>query len=297
MSGSMLHYYFSKDLFSTLDEKYKKQIHLTDAKIFLYANIYDLGNYYKYNNLFKKDDFNISYKMHNKKTKEFLENIIKYTKENGFDKDNVSLIYGLVSHYTLDKYLNPFIYSRSGVDTLSQPNKKYKNKYKKYCEMLDYFFIKKYEDETTFLQLNLNKKFKGAFLLNFNDYNALDYAMNRTYGFSQSFQYFKLSNKKFKSKFNYSKLKSIINKFSKIKTDYLNTEKKEYREPYDGKRVNYTIFELYNLALKEATTLIKAVNDYLYFDKKISFNMNFKDISLYTGYDSEIFNYEEPIDL
>ncbi|UKI49755.1 MAG: hypothetical protein L6U99_14325 [Clostridium sp.] len=43
--------------------------------------------------------------------KDMIEEAIIYTRENGFDKDNVCFIYAMVAHYVLDMYTLPFIVS------------------------------------------------------------------------------------------------------------------------------------------------------------------------------------------
>lgn len=322
MPEAITHFYFAKEAISSLDEKYLNNLNLVDGKLFLYSNLYDLPYYYRFSKLFKYHSYNIGHKLHNVKTKDFIENLIIYTKDNSFDIDNILLLYACVTHYTLDKVMHPYIISKSGIYKPEDPKtKKYRGKHGYLERCIDNLILQRYE-EKTFPKYDITKRFKGAFLFNFSDYGIINFAINETYAFSKGDIYFKVSLKNYrrflittakdrlKIKSLFLKLNDVsLNRNSPILTsnfiykkydtslDYMNHEHTMWPHPVTGDLSTLSFDDLYQEALSQAKKYLEAVNQYLFFENTKPFNLIFDNISLDTGMkpDKNILKYEASI--
>lgn len=229
MGNPMLHYYFTKDLINSLEQKYLDQTVITDYRIFLFSDFFDLGSYYKYSNFRRKDPYNLSYKFQNLDNPEKLfSKAVEYVKENGYSKDNIFILYALVSN---------FIYYQKISSHLKNSH------IKNYGFLLENIVAKKRENIDLF-KTNIVKKFKGAFLFNFADLDMIDYLTNKIFFFSKGETYYQISLKKYKRHLH-------IN----------------YKKPYKlNPQIDYFMtFEImYDNALKEAKNMILAVNEALF---------------------------------
>ena len=74
----------------------------------------------------------------------------------------------------------------------------------------------------------------------------------------------------------------------KDKRNYLNQDHTEWNHPCKKeKKQSESVLELYNIALKEANSIIKDVNSYLKDTKKINLKKVFKNLSYSTGLDCD----------
>lgn len=303
MAEALTHYYFFKEVINNLDDKYINQLNIKDYKLFLYSNILDIPKYYNLRK-FRAYDYNLKFKLHNQSTKKLIEELVKYTRKNSYDADNILLLYGVVSQYVLDKNINPFIISRAGIykkqDIASIKNKFNRNILEKAIDSL----LLKDNENLDILDIDLTKKFNGAFKFNFLDLNMLEEAINNTYFFSNAFTYYRVSIKNFKlfsrkmplhiNKLRYIFQKSFreyghkqheyIKDYSVLEDkDYLNNAKSNYPNCTTNAMSNYSFTELYNKAIEEAKVYFNALNKYLFLHDKKSFDKTFENISLDTG--------------
>lgn len=247
MTSLLLHYYFTKDAIDSLDKKYKDQMNVSDFRTFLFGNFYDLGTYFKYSNLLRKDEFNLSHKLHSKKQLEFIEESIKYAKSYGLSRDHVFLIYTFAANYIFDQILTPYLNeleSKLFIDDLGK--------------IIDYLITLK-RDSLDLRKTALIKRFKGAFIFTFEDIDFIDHLIENTYFFSKAESYYRISMEYFKKKLR-KKLYSKVKVFEDI--DYLNDDKKYLNESFD---------EAYERALDDLKVLYKAINEYLFLDDDKSF--------------------------
>lgn len=307
MPECMTHYYFATDALKKLDNKMLEMMNYSDARVFLYANVYDLPYYYRLASLFNSKTYSLGTRLHNNKTKSFIETMIKYIKENGYDKDNVLLLYCLVSHYVLDVTLHPFIQSLAGIYKKDDKSTYiYKDKHGLIERAIDSHMVMQREN-LVLAKLNLTKKFKGAFIFNFSDLELLTYAIRENYYFSKSEEYLRLSLKCFKkflahtskdhlglkrfffkindATFN-KKGKSTYNFIYRKKYklgDFLNTSGRVWVNPTTNDASNASFEDLYKIALHSASDYFKAITDYLFYNNSKAFNLLFNDESLDTG--------------
>lgn len=238
MASYLTRYYFTHDLLDSLEEKYQEQFYQTDYRIFLYSNFYDLGNFYKYNNLTHKDPYNLSFKLNNLKNKEFFEKCITYTRENGYSKDNVFLIYCFVANYLFHNEIEPFFNSNI----------------KNHTKVIDIQLAKRREN-IKLSKTNFEKRFKGAFLMNYGDIDLISYAIDKTYFFPKSENYYRLSLKQFRR---YLKVSYKIHAKTKKNIDYFNSQ-------------DLNFDDIYASALKKGKELLLAINEYLFMNNDKNF--------------------------
>lgn len=291
MPEALTHYYFAKDLINTLDDKYKTQANITDPKLFLYSNFFDLGYYYCLSGLFKKDPYELSKRIHINKARYLIENAILFTRENGFDKDNVTMIYAMVSHYVLDYYAHPFINAFSDA--------KKRGEHEKLKREIDYHMAMEKEN-LELGKINLAKRFKGAFIFNFEDYALIEHMITKTYFVSRTFEYYHKSLRCYKNfllhiskdiwwkRIVYSLNDKIINtKSNTLTKNFIYQKKYKYdkdilnkgNEPWFNKRLEketiQSFLDVYNDALHLGKIYLKAALDYLFLNNKKDFEKLF----------------------
>ncbi len=313
MPEAMTHFYFANDVIRSLDDKYKNLINIDESRIFLYSNLHDLPYYFNLYKMNKKDNLKLGYKLHNVKTSDVIETIINYIRNNGFDRDNILLLYSLVSHYVLDKIMHPYINSLSGIYRKdNRLTKKYRGTHGLIERAIDSTLVKENE-YLDLAKINLVKKFKGAFIFTFNDLEILDHTIKNNYYFSKTSELYKISLKKFKKFMNYTshdfiKIKSILYKINDLTFnrksnhltynflyqskynigDFMNESHQIWLNPVSGLASNLSFKELYNIAKNTCMDYLSAVNSYLYLNNSKQFHLLFDNSSLDTGSKADI---------
>lgn len=314
------HNYFAQDVIDNLklDKKIKNILNnnIKDLSIFAQSTDPILSYNIFYFGLGKSIRKNYQKTMHKKHTQKLLLSLIKYTKTNNLTKNSqiINLIYGYICHYVLDSTIHPYIIYKSGV--FSKKNKssyKYNGNHADLEVFLDCYMI--YTRERVLPQnFKIYQIYNKNFSLNDATSKMLDKIAFDIYGyknFSKTYQkaikhmnildrwfrYDKYGIKRkiykcidFISPNNFVKKEQLSynNNFEK-KMYYLNLDKKEWNNPVDkNEKYNYSIIELYKIALNRCISIIENVNLVLYSDKDIHFLEEYiKNISYRTGKDSK----------
>lgn len=288
MAEALTNYYFAKDLITNIQDKYKVLGNITDAKIFLYSNFFDIGYYYRLSSFFKRDPYKLNKTIHDGKMKDMIEEAIIYTRENGFDKDNVCFIYAMVAHYVLDMYTLPFI--------VSFPS----DSPQKLMREIDYMLA--YQKENIELgKISIVKKFRGAFLFNFSDFDLIAAMCSKNLYVSRSYEYYKTALQCYKhfllytskdflniKSFFYKLNDKTFNKNNDLKTayfiypkkfdytiDYLNLKNETWHNKITNEDNTKSFMDLYNEALIAGNDYMQASLDYLFLGKDKNFHKLF----------------------
>ena len=300
MAGTITHAYFAMDVFNKLDNNIKKNLSNYQNNLRTFAQGHDIFD-------FTSGDGHL---FHTKSTDKFFINLIKYTKEKELYNEGeiLSFIYGYICHYVLDKNIHPYVIYISGVydKDRKKETKKYRCKHAEMETFLDCYMVKIKEKEN-------EKEFKShKFCLEPNKFSkelndTIDYTFNKTYKLKNAskkyyrgiknmhFLYILLRNDKHKIKYTMYKIADKITpigfyKFAPISftyndnlREYLNEYNEEWINPIDLNEKNHTSFlEIYNNSIKEATKIIKQVNDY-FNNKDIDLTKVFDNSSFVTG--------------
>lgn len=296
MPRAITHYLFSIDCLNLLDKN-------TQAIIKDNMDMYLLGsqgpNFFNYYNdlafLNKKNISLLSPLIHNKKTNDFISNMIMYSSNkntlkalfNNIDFYNISLsyIYGFLSHYALDKHTHPYIYSLQN---------SLKNRYKHKSNAALHKSIETHIDSLLLFRFNHLKPYE------FNDYLNINLSNDDLFVLCDMYSYLlsRVYNKKVscedikKSYITFIKVEKKINSsptlFSKVylnikdKTskngfinnkiyfnfkhcvnDLLNESHNKWVNPFSLKSHNYTFDEIYKYSLDYYLDLSKELDLYL----------------------------------
>lgn len=284
---------------------------MIDTKVYaIFNQSFDNLMYYHffgYKN--KKRIQKLSKKGHRKNTQKYLINIVKLIKENNltFNKQCLAYLYGSINHYVLDSTMHPFIFYKTGVYNEKKINSyKYNGLHTKMEAMLNvYFFEKTYHKKyykSKFYQKDFPKtKFSASllnlidqtFLYTYNEKNVgkIYYSSYKTGKFIFRFGvYDRFRVKKLIYSFidlfrkNKRLIKYVSYNYKKINKKYINLEKNTWYHPVTKKRFNYSIDELYDLAMEKSLKIIAVVNKVLFENKDIKILYNvIENISYITG--------------
>lgn len=303
MPRAITHYLFAMDCFNNLD-KNTQNIIKENMSIYTFGS--QGSNFFNYYNnlsfISKKNISALSTLIHNNNTTVFFENMVMYchnknTLKYVFDNINfynicVTYVYGFLSHYVLDTYAHPYIYS------LQQSLKnKYKHKrsialYKSIETHLDTLILFKFKnlkpyEFKDYLNMSLNKE---ELLIICDLYN---YLLNFVYDkkishddIKKSYYTFKNVERKINSSPNlisriYLNIKSatVKNSFidNEIYSDYTHCVNDLFNEahniwidPFTDKKYNYSFLDIYSNSLNIFLELSKELN--LYFNNESTIN-------------------------
>lgn len=315
MPSIYLHNYFTKDLNKRLD---KEKIYKINNPEYFYIFAQSFDNLFVYNFLsLKKGNKirNLGHYAHTHKSWEYFKNMITYIKNNKlYSDDTLGYLYGSLSHYVLDSTFHPYVHYISG-----RFNKKDKKNTKKYMGqhavneiMLDaifynkdhndkYYKYKLYKDIIPYnefpdkLKKVIDYTFKNTF--NFDNMgNTFNKSYNQNRNIYKLLMYDRFNVKKalyyifdFLTPFKNFKSYSYSHHINKINYDVLNLNKDVWYHPVTNEKFNYSVDELYEIAMKKVIKLIKSCNDY--FNDKITIEKLEKIIgnnSYSTGLDLDI---------
>ena len=260
-------------------------------------DIYDIFNqsfdtflYYKFFS-FKKDKNSEFLKKngHRIKTREYFLNIANNIKKYNLNNDPEcrAYLFGSLNHYVADSTIHPFVFYKTGVFKKENKNTyKYNSLHTKMEFMLDCYFyektikkrfykhkIYKYEFPKVSFNDNLNflidQSIKDTF--NINDCSKIYFKALKTGKFIFRFGvYDRFGIKKilysiidiFRGK-KRKKCKYVSSYVKKIDPNYLNLERNIWYHPATKEKFNYSIDDLYNLALKKSYTYFNYFDSFL----------------------------------
>lgn len=314
MAGTITHAYFVLDLYDRLSIRSKELLIDYKDLLKLFAQSNNVLYFYDAFNL-KKDKSmrNFGYYFHRNKTYEFFSTLINYIKYNNhqYNPQVMAYLYGMLSHYVLDSTINPFtIYKTGKFNKNDKLTYKYNNKH---VEMESYF-----DNYLLRLRTGINPyKFKcHKYLFNINNIDkdlieVIDFTYREVFEINDFHKYYFKScdkMKKFYKVFRYDRfgLKKMIYSFidfilpdnhlrkvplsyhisKKGKKDFLNLEHKRWYNPTDKRtKSDQSILELYTSSLWKCENMIKDINQYLYYDKKINLKKVIGNLSYENGKD------------
>jgi hypothetical protein len=319
--SSITHAYFSLDIYDELDEKIKLNLSVYKEYLKTYAQGPDLLYFYRFlsSSFFHPNKIvRLGHLAHKSKTKAFFINLITYIKEHHLEHNYevISYLYGSISHYVLDTTVHPLIFYKTGVY-----NPKRKKESSKYFSLhhdmetyIDAYFI--YIRER--IQPKDFKTYKFCFNVKKMSKDLIDtinYTYEKTYGvsnvgdiqlksirdtrhFFHLIRYDKFGIKKLLYRFIDFIIPYLVIKKSymsyhidaKRKIHYLNLDKREWNDPTNkAEYYDYSFIELYSIALKKASNIIKEVNKVLYENKDIKLLDDiFMNLSYITGKDCNL---------
>lgn len=269
---------------------------------YMFSQSHDILFYYIGKN--KKHYKNIGKKGHHKSTKQFIINTLNCIKNNNLetDKQCISFLMGIITHYYLDSTLHPYIFYKTGVYRKNNATLKYKGKHNKFERQLDKLiyertYNKDYKEckihEEIIPEVTLNNKLSTLINVTYNKTykeENMSKIINKGYKTMRLFhklivndpknikiKIYKLIDKIFETNLNY--YTNSIN----AKEDILNLNKKSWYHPSDIKiKSNKSINDLINTAEKECTKTIKEVIKYLQ-DERNEIDNIIKDIDYSSG--------------
>lgn len=258
---------------------------VSNSSLFKYALFYDIDDYYKFNNPFKKDPYTIS-KQIKANFIPFLKDCLEHAYLHADAKEQLFCYYLLFSYVTekyMDGYIQAFISS--------------KNKKSMVEKMLETYFFNKNE-KLKLSKTNIADYFFSSFELSISDFNLLEKPIKRQFGFFCIKNYFKecyLSARTYFDHyanhwiglkkigyffydffFNHRKGKPKASTYlypKKLDTKILNLTKHPFM--LKNKEVSYSIDELYQELIKETRRAADALNSYF------TGNQNLKPLEKY----------------
>lgn len=314
MPATATHAFFAKDLYDSLDSKNKLLLKNNIKSLMMFAQSTDSLMFYNITNLKKGKKIRSYQKLtHSTKTNEFFDTLITYIKEKKYynNPQVLTFLYGLISHFSLDTNIHPYIFYKTGYyDKSIKESEKY-NCLHNYIETyFDNVLIKQK------LNINPNNFDISNFCFDLKEFSkelndTIDYTFKNTYNINNMSKIYYTSLKQMKlflylfrkdkygiKKMGYKIIDKITpknafifetlsynqknNKYEK----YLNNDNLVWNYPVDKNIVSRKSFEqLYNHSLIETTSIINEINDYFYKDKTININNLFHNKSYVTGID------------
>lgn len=314
MASSLTHAYFVLDVYERLGMNSRellvghKELLKTAAQNMDVLFFYNLTNFKKGK---KMRDFGSFF--HGHKVYEFFETLIHYIKCNGFqyDPEVIAFLYGMLSHYILDSNMHPYVIYKTG-----EYNKGNKDTYKYnqlHGEMESYFDnylvrlregIKPWKFRCHNFCFNVDSIGKGL-------EEVMDFTYNEVWKIDHFHQYYLTSIKQMKFFFHVFRYDPIGLKrkfyqmvdficprslLRKVPLSYymnmsnnqwfLNLDHKKWYNPTDKRTKSCkSLLEIYTSSLDQCVKMIKEINQYLYYDKKINLKKVIQNNSYITGKD------------
>ena len=124
MPSLTTHKIIAENIFDKLSNNIKKNI--DQNTYFTFAQSHDIF-YYNTQKKYKR----IGNMGHHQHTQSFIINIIQYIKDNKLEdnKQCVSYLYGILTHYYLDSICHPYIFYKTGVNKKNKETIKYKGQH------------------------------------------------------------------------------------------------------------------------------------------------------------------------
>ncbi len=283
MPSYISHVIFGEDVYKRLikeNSSYSK-ISIDDLK--MYSLGADLSHYSK-----------CSENSHNKDTKKYFIEMLKYIKQNNLQTNTnvISYLYGHIGHYFLDKNVHPLVYYNSN------NLKKYKliSAHTIIETYIDYYLAQKKINSYIF-NIDYNYLFNGEYSL---DASLLtDYIYKKVYGVSSVSKSYKKVIKRLKllqkilnvdliGNYVYKNVINFIKENELNQIDIINKNNNYWMMPITNQLVNDSLMNLYNKSLVETINAIKKIDNYLYKNYEINEIAYLFDNSSYdTGIDCD----------
>lgn len=314
MASSLTHAYFILDVYERLGMNSRellmdyKELLKTAAQNMDVLFFYNLTNFKKGKKMREFGEF-----FHRHKTFEFFDTLIQYIKYNDFqyDPEVMAFLYGMLSHYVLDSTMHPYVVYRTGYyDKENEETYKYNQLHGEMESYFDNYLVMIRENRRPW-------KFKcHKFCFNVPKIGnglkeVMDFTYKEVWGIDGFHKYYLTSVRQMKffyHIFRYDpwgfkrKFYQLIDKcfpksfLRKVPLSYymnmsenkwfLNLEHKKWYNPTD-KRTKSTdsLLEIYTSSLDTTVKMIREINQYLYYDKRINLKRLIKNNSYLTGKD------------
>ena len=286
----ILNQIFFTDTINQLDEKYKNIVKDYEPKYFMYANMFDATPYYKPFSFRKNADYKLYEKLHTIKHQEVIECIKDFVLENNYSMEYLLSLYSYICKIIFNYYTDSYVLAKIG---------KIKN-----CKKQMFRYSKAIKSiEAEYYYQRFNTKIKKHYIdykeINLSDENIklLNEIFSTIYYSSIGIEVYKIGFNKFKkytklSKINFLGLSkpfyytldsltrskkysisSLYIKSSKKRKDYLNTKKATWKL-YGVIEEDKSFIELYEKAKNDCVEIINAINDEIFYQKKIKFGIS-----------------------
>lgn len=313
MPATVMHAYFSKDVYDILPDDIRKKLSLKRCKMFgqstdslMFYNLFSLlpgKSIRKFQNYF-----------HTHKSQEFFLNLLRFIKDNNIkDEDTYSFLVGFICHYALDSTMHPYIIYKTGSMKKNDPNSyKYNNIHCFMETFLDNDMIKRRE-KTNPYKFNYSNFCFDTRKFSDNLKRTINYTFYNTFKIKDMSQIYYKSLKQMNlslllfRKDSYGIKKNIykfIDTFTSKSTfrfeavsyhysledrhNFLNSHHNLWRNPVKYELTSTESFvDLYLKAIKLAKVLVCASFDYLN-DKNIDLEKIFTNNSYVTGLDCNL---------
>lgn len=316
MPSSIVHAYFAKDLINNINNKTKK---IDEKKLLYFAQSTDPFHFYHILKPWKMNGRNtrkFTETFHTQNCSKFLITLTKEIKEKNLkdNKEVLTFLYGFTAHFVLDSTLHPYIIYKTGkfIPNIKETHK-YNSKHNELEVYLDKFLyekrekkkIKNYKSYQELFQLQpfsrelitlINPIIEDLYLVK--DFNKVYYQSLKDMKFVFHYLRYDPLGILEKCYYIFDKImpSSVLNaKFlsyhytPKNAYKWLNNNHKIWYYPTDPtKKFHYSFDELYDIALKKGTFILKEIDDYLFQNKEIELEKVIKNISYTTGIDEKI---------
>lgn len=316
MAGSLTHGYFIMDVYDRLGIKSKellvghKELLKTAAQNMDVLYFYNLTNFKKGK---KVRDF--GYYFHTNKSYLFFETLINYIKYNGYqyNPEVIAFLYGMLSHYVLDSNIHPYVFYKTGNFNKEDPSTyKYNHLHADLETYFDNYLVRIREG----IKPHKFKCYKWCFnteRINKELEEVINFTYKEVFEIEQFHKYYLKSIKQIKFFFRVFRYdptcikkrfyliidffcpRALLRKESlsyhirmKDYKHYLNLEHKKWYNPTDKRISNSTsLLEIYTKSLDKTVKMIKEINQYLYYDKKIDLKKTIENLNYFSGIDCD----------
>ncbi len=279
----MLSYFVMHDLVNNLDQKYKEQFNSFD-RIFYCANYIKLMDYYSILSL-KDDEYDLRSKFENpKKQAKLIEFYVNRIKERDYDPHVILLAYGAIVNKSIKDVCKPYFDSLCGLGTDNRTKKKkqrleriisyklrdiFTEKNKQYKKINTSYFATNEELETITTALSDVFQFSKTEKILVKCQENLKFYYNQNI----NFLIFKRIYYKFLDRYSKTKVAikpSLKTGLYKKKFDYLNTNKRNWLNPYTNEYENSSFHDIYQDILKDVRMRTEKLNQMIFYSKKIT---------------------------
>lgn len=257
MAFSYLYYSFAKKAINNLESKYLENFQIDNSKIFLYSNTIDISSLCNLTKIRKKS-YDL-YELLNTKQDYFLLQLVYEAKRNKFYQNNVLFLYSIASSIVLKRYLN-------NITMLTNCSSEFDYNYAYYSDQVD------------ISKNNICKLFPNAFLYSFTELDYIKNSLTNTYFLPMTDRILHNSLNQYKKILNgsiFSRPKffftDLISNKKNIKIKDFKYNKYKPNEELLHVKFNESLIhfdKVIQKALFEASELLDAINQALYFDKE-----------------------------
>lgn len=315
MPSTITHAYFSADIYERLDNTKQKLLDNYKEQFKTFAQGPDVFFFYKLFNFKAKKVRDLGRYMHRQQTGDFFVNLITTIKEKELvnNPEVIAFLYGFIAHFVLDMTIHPFVIYKSGIFKKNQKGThKYFGKHELIELYIDCYLIKnrgkikpsnfkshlfcfKSIDISPTLEVLIDEVFAKVF-----NYQKIGAIYKSSLRCMKSFYKYFRNDKTGIKKIIYGllevfpfnvKLKAISYNVKLDNDDYyLNLTKDPWVLSLTTDDIyNYSLIELYSIALSRAIELINTVNEILEGTTDNSvLNVLFPNLSYLTGRNLEL---------